>query len=34
MEELTKQVKRELLRTLFWVVVAMSIAVALYYLVW
>lgn len=34
MEELTAQVKKELLRTLFWVIVALSIAVGIYFLVW
>jgi len=34
MDKLTVQVKKELLRTLFWVVIAMAIATGVYYLVW
>lgn len=34
MEELTAQVKKELLRTLFWIVIAVSVSVAIYYFVW
>jgi len=34
MDELTKQVKRELFRTLFWAVVALSISVGIYYFIW
>jgi len=34
MNELAKQVKMELFRTLFWVIVAMSVSIALYYLIW
>ncbi len=34
MEELTAQVKRELFRTLIWLVIAISISVGIYYLLW
>jgi hypothetical protein len=34
MKELTEQVKRELFRTLFWVLFALSVSIALYYLIW
>jgi len=34
MKELTEQVKRELLRTLFWVLFALSVSIALYFLIW
>ena len=34
MEKLTAQVKEELLRTLVWLVIAVSISTAIYYLVW
>ncbi len=34
MDKLNAQVKKELLRTLFWVVIAMSAATSVYYLVW
>ena len=34
MEKLTAQVKKELLRTFIWVVIAMAIATGVYYLVW
>lgn len=32
MEELAAQVKKELLRTLFWVVIAMSVSTGVYFL--
>ncbi len=34
MDELSKQVKQDLLRTLLWSVIAMVAAGAVYYLVW
>lgn len=34
MEELSTQVKKELLRTLLWVVIAMGTATGVYFLVW
>lgn len=34
MEQLAKQVKNDLLRTLFWLLISISIAGAIYYLVW
>jgi hypothetical protein len=34
MKELAAQVKRELFRTLFWVIVALSVSIAFYYLIW
>jgi hypothetical protein len=34
MEELTKQVKREMLRTLLWLLVSLSLGIGIYYLVW
>ncbi len=34
MEELTKQVKNEMIRTLIWIVIAMGIGVGVYYLFW
>ena len=34
MDKLTAQVKKELFRTLFWVVIAMAIATGVYYLIW
>ena len=34
MDKLTAQVKKELLRTFIWVVIAMAIATGVYYLVW
>ena len=34
MEKLTAQIKEELLRTLIWLVIAVSISTAIYYFVW
>lgn len=34
MEELTKQVKNELIRTLIWIIIAMGIGIGVYYLLW
>jgi hypothetical protein len=34
MEELSKQVKSDLLRTLIWALIAMGAATAIYYLLW
>lgn len=34
MEKLVKQVKGETLRTLIWLIIAIGIAFAFYYLVW
>lgn len=34
MEELTKQVKMEMLRTLIWAVASIGIGIGLFYLVW
>jgi hypothetical protein len=34
MEELTKQVKSEMFRTLLWLVVSMGIGIGIYYVVW
>gem|GEM_PF-2013292 len=34
MEQLIKQVKKDLLRTLFWLLISLSAAIAIYYLVW
>jgi len=34
MEELAKQVKFEMLRTVVWLVVALGIGIAAYYLIW
>jgi hypothetical protein len=34
MEELTKLVKSEMLRTLLWLVVSLGIAIGIYYVVW
>lgn len=34
MNDLAQQVKKELFRTLFWVVIALSISICLYYLIW
>lgn len=34
MEELAKQVKFEMLRTLLWLVIALGLGVGVYYLVW
>jgi len=34
MEELTKQVKNELLRTLIWLLAAMGLSVGLYFIIW
>lgn len=34
MEELTKLVKGEMLRTLLWLVVSLGIAIAIYYVAW
>ncbi len=34
MEELTKQVKGEMLRTMMWAIVAMGIAIGIHYLFW
>ncbi len=34
MEELIKQVKGETLRTLIWLIIAIGVAFAVYYLVW
>jgi hypothetical protein len=34
MEQLTKQVKFEMLRTLLWLVVALAIGIGAYYLIW
>lgn len=34
MEEMIKQVKMETLRTIGWVLISCSIAVAVYYLLW
>lgn len=34
MEELSNQVKKELLRTLFWFIMAMAISTGAYYFMW
>jgi len=34
MEELTKQVKNEMLRTLIWLVLAMGVGIGIYYALW
>jgi hypothetical protein len=34
MEELTKQVKSELLRTVIWLLVALGTGISIYYMVW
>lgn len=34
MEELVAQVKKELLRTFLWIVIAMSVSVGIYFLAW
>ncbi|MBP1761529.1 MAG: hypothetical protein H6Q64_1071 [Firmicutes bacterium] len=34
MKELAEQVKKELFRTLFWVMIALSASIAFYYLIW
>jgi hypothetical protein len=34
MKELTEQVKKELLRTIFWAIIALSVSIAFYYLIW
>lgn len=34
MEELTKQVKHEMLRTLIWLVVSLGLAIGLYLTIW
>ncbi len=34
MQELSAQVKKELLRTLIWVVVAMAMSIGVYYFIW
>lgn len=34
MEELIDQVKKELLRTFLWIVIAMSVSTAIYFLAW
>jgi len=34
MEELTKQVKSEMLRTLIWLALAMGVGIGIYYAVW
>jgi hypothetical protein len=34
MEELTAQVKKELFRTFIWIIIAMSISGAIYFLIW
>ena len=34
MEELTKQVKSEMFRTLLWLLVSLSFGIGIYYLVW
>lgn len=34
MEQLTKQVKHEMLRTLLWLVIALGLAIGIYYMVW
>lgn len=34
MKELAKQVRMELIRTLFWLVVALSVSIGLYFMIW
>ncbi len=34
MGKLTAQVKRELLRTLFWLAISLGVATTIYYIVW
>lgn len=34
MEQLTKQVKGELIRTIIWATLALGVAIGVYYLVW
>lgn len=34
MEELTKQVKSELLRTIIWLLVSLGTGIGIYYMVW
>lgn len=34
MEEITKLVKSEMLRTLLWLVVSLGVAISVYYVVW
>jgi hypothetical protein len=34
MEGLTKQVKNEMLRTLLWLVIALGVSIAVFYLFW
>lgn len=34
MEQLAKQVKNELLRTLLWLVIAMGLGIGIYYVIW
>lgn len=34
MEELTKQVKSEMIRTLLWAIIALGAGIGIYYLVW
>ena len=34
MEELTKQVKSEMIRTLLWTIIALGAGIGIYYLVW
>jgi hypothetical protein len=34
MEEITKLVKSEMLRTLLWLLVSLGVAISIYYVVW
>ncbi len=34
MEELYKQVKMEIIRTLLWMLISVGVAISIYYLVW
>jgi len=34
MEELTKLVKNEMLRTLLWLVISLGVGIGIYYVVW
>jgi len=34
MEDLAAQVKKELLRTLIWLIVALSVSIGVYFLIW
>lgn len=34
MEDLAAQVKKELLRTLIWLIIALSVSIGVYFLIW